>query len=47
MDLTLADTERLAALFRRFAHAECPEEPLYEALCRLVADEADWRTRTP
>ena len=39
MDLTLADTERLAALFRRFAHAECPEEPLYEALCRIVADE--------
>ncbi|MCR5884381.1 DUF2332 domain-containing protein [Rhizobacter sp. J219] len=41
MDLTLtpADLDRLAALFRRFADMECPEEPLYEALCRLVADD--------
>jgi len=27
----------LAARFRHFADAECPEEPLYEALCRIVA----------
>ncbi|MET0335914.1 MAG: DUF2332 domain-containing protein [Rhizobacter sp.] len=31
------DTERLAARFRHFAKVECPEEPLYEALCRIVA----------
>ena len=39
MDLTSADTERLAALFRHFANVECPEEPLYEALCRSVAED--------
>ncbi|WOB08179.1 DUF2332 domain-containing protein [Piscinibacter gummiphilus] len=39
MDLTPADTGRLAALFRHFANVECPEEPLYEALCRIVADD--------
>jgi hypothetical protein len=39
MDLTPADLDRLATLFRRFADVECPEEPLYEALCRLVADD--------
>lgn len=39
MDLTPADTGRLAALFRRFADVECPEEPLYEALCRIVAGD--------
>ncbi len=32
-------TERLAARFRHFAAVECPEEPLYEALCRIVADD--------
>jgi hypothetical protein len=35
-----ATLDRLAALFRRFADVECPEEPLYAALCRLVADDA-------
>jgi hypothetical protein len=34
-----ADTARLAARFRHFAQAECPEEPLYEALCLIVAAE--------
>jgi hypothetical protein len=32
--------DRLAARFRHFAEAECPEEPLYQALCRIVADDA-------
>lgn len=40
MDLTPASLDRLATLFRRFADVECPEEPLYEALCRIVADDA-------
>ncbi|HEY0819413.1 MAG TPA: DUF2332 domain-containing protein [Rhizobacter sp.] len=37
MDLT--PTERLAPQFRRFADVECPEEPLYQALCRIAADD--------
>lgn len=35
-----ATRDRLAARFRHFARAECPEEPLYEALCRTAADDA-------
>jgi hypothetical protein len=31
-------SERLAAAFRRFATQECPEDPLYVALCLLVAE---------
>ena len=34
------DTVRLAARFHRFADVECPEEPLYAALCRIVAADA-------
>lgn len=30
---------RLAARFHHFAQTECPEEPLYEALCRIVAGD--------
>jgi hypothetical protein len=37
MDTIIAD--RLARRFHRFAAAECPEEPLYEALCRIVGDD--------
>ena len=32
-------TARLAVRFRHFAQEDCPEEPLYEALCRIVADD--------
>lgn len=39
MDFTAADLDRLATQFRRFAEVECPEEPLYEALCRRIADD--------
>lgn len=28
---------RLAARFRHFADVECPDEPLYQAVCRIVA----------
>lgn len=31
--------DRLAARFRHFAEVECPEEPLYQALCRIVASD--------
>ncbi len=34
------DLSRLAARFRHFAQVECPEEPLYQALCRIVAEDA-------
>ncbi len=34
------DLQRLSARFHHFAQAECPEEPLYQALCRIVADDA-------
>ncbi|MBL0729293.1 DUF2332 domain-containing protein [Piscinibacter sp. HJYY11] len=37
MDLTPAAVDHLATQFRRFADVECPEEPLYQALCRIVA----------
>jgi hypothetical protein len=33
------DLARLAQRFHHFAQVECPEEPLYEALCRIVADD--------
>ncbi|HET7863221.1 MAG TPA: DUF2332 family protein, partial [Burkholderiaceae bacterium] len=33
----MTTTSRLAARFRHFADAECPEEPLYAALCLIVA----------
>jgi hypothetical protein len=33
-----ADPVRLAQLFRGFADHECADEPLYDALCRVVAD---------
>jgi len=36
-----ADTAKLAARFRRFADDECPEEPVYQALCRIVAADAE------
>lgn len=32
-------TRTLIKRFRHFAEMECPEEPLYEALCRIVADD--------
>lgn len=39
MDFTAAELDLLAKRFRHFAQVECPEEPLYEALCRIVADD--------
>lgn len=33
------DLSRLAARFRHFGEVECPEEPLYQALCRTVTDD--------
>ncbi|MGY4831425.1 DUF2332 domain-containing protein [Sphaerotilaceae bacterium SBD11-9] len=36
-----ATTSRLAARFGHFAEAECPEEPLYAALCRIVAADPE------
>lgn len=36
-----ADTVRLGKLFRWFAEHECADEPLYGALCRIVADRPD------
>lgn len=32
--------DRLAARFRHFADVECPQEPLYQAVCRIVAGDA-------
>jgi hypothetical protein len=34
------DLQRLSVRFHHFAEAECPEEPLYQALCCIVADDA-------
>jgi len=31
--------DRLARRFHHFARVECPEEPLYQALCRIVGDD--------
>ncbi|MBX3619543.1 MAG: DUF2332 domain-containing protein [Rhizobacter sp.] len=36
-----ATTAGLAERFRHFARVECPEEPLYQALCRILAADAD------
>jgi hypothetical protein len=33
----LSPSAELAQRFRHFAEVECPEEPLYQALCRIVA----------
>jgi hypothetical protein len=40
MDMNADALDRLAARFRHFAKIECPEEPLYEALCHIVAADA-------
>ena len=40
-DAPRAGSAKLAARFHHFADVECPEEPLYQALCRIVAADAD------
>lgn len=35
--------DKLAAVFSRFAERECPEDPLYAALCRIVAEAPELR----
>jgi hypothetical protein len=44
MDITAPLADRLpawAAEYRRFAAAECQEDPLYVAICRIVADHPE------
>lgn len=39
---TADETSRLRDAFARFARIGCPEDPLYVAMARAVADRADW-----
>ena len=38
---SLQDSAKLAARFHHFADVQCPEEPLYQALCRIAAADAE------